>query len=173
VPWQRPFESSAFGFCWWARPGNQPSPGELNQITCAATHQAMAATARQREASFLPSQGNCEGKQSSKVLEGRLGSFCRLKPQSSAPGSATRGKGSVSGVAWLRLLSFHASCLNRPAFQRLLAPVPKAGVATGADSTPAATIGWPCFHRFFPAGAGFLPSQERAPRMSILISPAL
>lgn len=79
----------------------------------------------------------------------------------------------VSGVAWLRVLSFHASCLNKPAFQRLLAPIPKAGVATGADSTPAATIGWPCFHRFFPAGAGFLPSQECAPRMSILISLAL
>lgn len=34
-------------------------------------------------------------------------------------------------------------------------------------------LGRLCSHRFFPAGSGFLPSQECAPRMSILISPAL
>lgn len=53
-------------------------------------------------------------------------------------------------------------------------PTHKAEVATGPDGhPPPPPLGWPCFHRFFPAGAGFLPSQECAPRMSILISPAL
>lgn len=166
VPWQRPSIYSAQVTCWWALPATLLMP-------YAATHQATAAdTALQEAPSCLP-KVTFEGKESARGLEGRLGPFYRLRLQISAPGSATRKEGSVSGMAWPSLRSFHVSCLSRPAFQRLLALIPKAGVATSADSTPAATIGWPCFHRFFPAGAGFLPSQECAPRMSILISPAL
>lgn len=55
---------------------------------------------------------------------------------------------------------------------------PQAEVATGAKRTlppppAAATAGPPMLSQVFPAGTGFLPRQECAPRMSILISPAL
>lgn len=75
---------------------------------------------------LLPPQGYFEGKESSRGLEGRLGPFYRLRLQISAPGSATRKEGSAWGMAWPSLRSFHVSCLSRPAFQRLLAPIPKA-----------------------------------------------
>lgn len=79
----------------------------------------------------------------------------------------------------MALLCLHPSArlsllVTQPGLPEAPGSDPQAEVATEANrQLPPPPLGWPCFHRFYPAGSGFLPSQECAPRMSILISPAL
>lgn len=60
----------------------------------------------------------------------------------------------------------------RPSGGSWLQPAGRSGRG-GCPPPPATAAAPPHSHRFFPAGPGLLPSQECAPGMSILISPAL
>lgn len=93
---------------------------------------------------------------------------CTARKRHGTRSYTRRGCACVCSFCQARAFQRHS-----PDFQRLLAqPAGRSG-HWGPEPPPATTTGLARLSQVFPAGSGFLPSQECAPGMSILISPAL